>query len=87
MDANLRRAADRFDADPGDQRAFEALEEHHFLHGEWPELVRLYERRLEAPDLRADAEAAARLCFRLGQVLEERCLQGDRAVAWYRESA
>jgi len=87
LDANLRRAGDRFDADPGDQRAFEALEEHHFLHGEWPELVRLYERRLEAPDLRADAEAAARLCFRLGQVLEERCLQAERAITWYRESA
>ena len=52
MDANLRRAVERFEADPGDARAFEALEEHHFLHGEWPELVRLYERRLEAADLR-----------------------------------
>jgi tetratricopeptide (TPR) repeat protein len=87
LDANLQRARERFEADPKDQRAFALLEEHHFLHGEWPELVRLYERRLEAPDLRDDAEAAARLCFRLGQVLEERCLQGDRAVTWYRESA
>jgi tetratricopeptide (TPR) repeat protein len=87
LDANLRRAAERFQADPGDLRAFEALEEHHFLHGEWPELVRLYERRLEGPDLQANPEAAARLCFRLGQVLEERCLQGERAVSWYREAA
>jgi tetratricopeptide (TPR) repeat protein len=87
LDANLQRAVERFEADPGDQRSFEKLEEHHFLHGEWPELVRLYERRLEAADLQADAEAAARLCFRLGQVLEERCLQGDKAIAWYREAA
>jgi tetratricopeptide (TPR) repeat protein len=87
LDANLRRAAERLQADPGDLRAFEALEEHHFLHGEWPDLVRLYERRLEGPDLQANPEAAARLCFRLGQVLEERCLQGDRAISWYREAA
>jgi golgin subfamily B member 1 len=87
LDANLQRAVERFETDPGDQRSFEKLEEHHFLHGEWPELVRLYERRLEAADLQADAEAAARLCFRLGQVLEERCLQGDKAIAWYREAA
>ena len=87
MEANLRRAEERFAADPADVRAFEALEEHHFLHGDWPELVRLYERRLAAPDLAAQAEAAARLCFRLGQVLEERCLQTDRAIAYYQEAA
>ena len=35
----------------------------------------------------ASPDAAARLCFRLGQVLEERCLQGDRAATWYQEAA
>jgi len=87
LEANLRRAEERFAADPTDARAFEALEEHYFLQGDWPELVRLYERRLEAPDLRANPETAARLCFRLGQVLEERCLQTDRAAEFYQEAA
>ena len=87
MEANLRRAEERFGADPTDARAFEALEEHYFLQGDWPELVRLYERRLDAQDLRANPEAAARLCFRLGQVLEERCLQTDRAAEFYQEAA
>ncbi|HEX2486324.1 MAG TPA: tetratricopeptide repeat protein, partial [Myxococcota bacterium] len=87
MEANLRRAEERFEADPTDARAFEALEEHYFLQGDWPELVRLYERRLDAADLRANPEAAARLCFRLGQVLEERCLQTDRAAEFYQEAA
>lgn len=87
MDSNLARAADRFLENPGDTRAFAELEEHHFLQGEWPELVKLYERRLAAPDLQDDAGACARMSFRLGQVLEERCLQVDRAVERYQDAA
>ena len=87
MNSNLARAAERFQEDAGDARSFALLEEHHFLQGEWAELVKLYERRLGAPDLSADTAASARMNFRLGQVLEERCLQVDRAVERYQEAA
>lgn len=86
MDANLEGLRQRFEQDPSDLRAFEALEEAHFVAGEWPALVALYERRLSAPDLDAGAQpgARARLLLRLGQVLEERCMQPDLAVERYR---
>jgi tetratricopeptide (TPR) repeat protein len=88
-DAHLQRLRERFEADPSDPVAFEALEEAHFLRGDWNELVLLYERRLAAPDLDpiAHPHARARLALRLGQVLEERCLELDRAVERYEEVA
>jgi len=84
--SSLDRHRERFEADSGDSVAFAALEEHHFLRGEWHELVGLYWRRLTAPALRDQKRERARLLFRLGQVLEERCLEPDHALACYREA-
>jgi len=86
--ANLETLRGRFEADPADSLAFEALEEAFFVAGEWPELVAHYERRLSAPELAADrnGRARARLILRLAQVLEERCLQPDLALDRYRET-
>ncbi|MBW2240831.1 MAG: tetratricopeptide repeat protein [Deltaproteobacteria bacterium] len=88
MDANLEGLRARFDADPGDCLAFEALEEAHFLAGEWDALVALYESRLEAPELGAadHAPVRARLVLRLAQVLEERCMDAGRALARFEEA-
>lgn len=87
-DAALERLEERFDADPGDAAAFEALEERHFLRGDWPRLVALYERRLDAPDLDPERGRAprARLLLRLGQVLEERCQDPEAATTRYEEA-
>ena len=85
MASSLDRHRERFEADSGDSVAFAALEEHHFLRGEWHELVGLYWKRLTAPALVDQKRERARLLFRLGQVLEERCLEPDHALACYRE--
>jgi len=83
----LERQRAQFDQDPGQVRAFEALEEHHFLQGEWAALVELYRHRLGAPDLAHAPEARARLLHRLGLVLEERCEREEEALAAYEEAA
>jgi tetratricopeptide (TPR) repeat protein len=79
----LDRHRERFHANPTDQQAFRALEEHHFLAGEWDELVALYQQRLAAPDLEANPQARAPVLFRLAQVWEERHQDLDRAAAAY----
>ncbi|MCP5058836.1 MAG: hypothetical protein GY937_19215 [bacterium] len=88
MDANLEGLRARFDADPGDDLAFEALEEAHFLAGEWDALVALYESRLEADALDAadHGPVRARLVLRLAQVLEDRCMDAPRALARFEEA-
>jgi tetratricopeptide (TPR) repeat protein len=68
-------------ANPGDVRAFTALEEAYFLGGQWDALAALYRQRLALPDL--PVEIRAPLHFRLGQVLEERCLEIDLAIEQY----
>jgi len=85
VDANLQRLRDRFESDPSTAAAFEALEEHYFVSGEWNDLVTLYERRLGSPDLDPEKhpKQRARIAFRLAQVLEERCSQVERAVEAY----
>jgi tetratricopeptide (TPR) repeat protein len=85
VDANLQRLRTRFESDPSIAAAFETLEEHHFVNGEWSDLVTLYKRRLESPDLdpEKNPKQRARVAFRLAQVLEERCLQVDRAAEEY----
>ncbi len=85
MAGQVERQRARFAGDPADRVAFETLEEHYFLQGAWSELTGLYEARLEA--LQADPAAAARVGFRLGQVLEERCQNPDRAIECYRRAA
>ena len=85
VDANLQRLKARFESDPSLAAAFEALEEHHFVGGEWNDLVTLYERRLGSPDLDPEKKPKqrAKVAFRLAQVLEERCLEVDRAAEVY----
>lgn len=88
VDANLAALRARFESDPSDAVAFEALEEAYFVAGRWPELVAHYEHRLTAPELSAErnGRARARLILRLAQVLEERCLQPDLALERYQET-
>jgi tetratricopeptide (TPR) repeat protein len=69
-------------ANPGDEQAFNALEEGYFLAGQWDQLVELYQTRLAGPGL-DDPKLKAPLHFRLGQVLEERCLHIDLAAQHY----
>lgn len=88
MTANRSALRARFEAKPDDGVAFAALEEALFVSGEWTELVAIYERRLGAADLAAErgAKLRARVVLRLAQVLEERCSDGDAALARYREA-
>lgn len=72
-----------FAANPDDRRAFEALEEHFFLDGDWDALVRIYRARLDAPSIASDDDQRAPLLFRLGQLLEERVLDLDAAAEVY----
>jgi len=85
VDANLERLRSRFESDPSIAAAFEALEEHYFVNGEWGALVTLYERRLGSPDLEPEKKPKqrAKVAFRMAQVLEERCLRVDRAAEAY----
>ncbi|NNL84107.1 MAG: tetratricopeptide repeat protein, partial [Myxococcales bacterium] len=87
MTEKLKGPAQRFRADPSDRITFEALEERLFLDADWDELIALYEVRLTADDLRSDAAAARKLRFRMGQILEERCVDLDAAAAVYEEIA
>lgn len=82
MTANLERHIAAFAADPGDAHAFGLLEEGYFFAGDWDALVALYRERLAAPGL-ADKRERAGLHYRLGQVLEERCLDLDLAIEQY----
>jgi hypothetical protein len=72
-----------FAGNPDDRRAFEALEEHYFLEGDWEALAALYRARLEAPSILEHAEQRAALLLRLGQILEERLLDLDGATETY----
>jgi len=77
----------RLASNPRDAAAFEALEEHHYLRGDWSALERLYERRLTAELRNGSAAEQARILVRLGQMLERG--RGDVAAALrrYREAA
>ena len=48
MATTLDSQRERFEADPSDARAFQALEEHFFLEGSWEALARVYEQRIAA---------------------------------------
>ena len=72
-----------FASDPDDRRAFEALEEHFFLDGDWEALVELYRNRIAAPAIVEDSAQKAPLLFRLGQILEERILDLEAASETY----
>ncbi|MDH3214635.1 MAG: hypothetical protein OEM05_19320, partial [Myxococcales bacterium] len=83
MTSILERHRERLDANPADAKAFQGLEEHHFLAGEWDALIALYEQRLRADDLEAVSPARAALLLREAQVWEERKQDLDRAAACY----
>ena len=72
-----------FTGNPDDRRAFEALEEHFFLEGDWDGLARLYRKRIAAPSVEADTTLKTPLLFRLGQILEERILDFEAASEVY----
>ena len=82
----LERLRERFLADPGDSRAFTALEEQWFVAGNWDELVWLYEHRLGASELAKDAKQRAGVLFRLGQIWAERRGDSDAAARCFREA-
>ena len=77
------RQRERFQADPSDLRAFEALEESLFVAGDWNALVELYRHRLTAPDLAASARERARVLLRLGQILTDRLDDPERGAETY----
>ena len=82
----LERLRERFLADPGDARAFTALEEQWFVAGRWDDLVWLYQHRLGAADLAKDPRQRAGMLFRLGQIQAERRGDSDAAARCFRES-
>ncbi len=83
MTAILDQHRETLASDPENTKAFEALQEHLFLDGQWDELVSLYRQRLEAPSLQEEPRRRAPILFRLGQILEERCSEIDQAAAIY----
>jgi tetratricopeptide (TPR) repeat protein len=76
-----------FANNPDDRRAFESLEEHYFLAGDWEALVTVYRMRLAAPSIEGDDEQRMPLLFRLGQIIEDRLLDGESATEIYWELA
>jgi len=78
---------ERLASNPRDAVAFEALEEHHYLRGDWSALERLYERRLTAELRNGSAGEQARILVRLGQMLERGRGDVAGAVRRYREAA
>ncbi|MBW2313667.1 MAG: tetratricopeptide repeat protein [Deltaproteobacteria bacterium] len=83
----LSQHQERLAQDPRDAMAFEALEEHHYLRGDWSALERLYERRLTAELRNGSASEQARILVRLGQMLERGHGDVDAALRRYREAA
>ena len=80
MNANLERHQAALAKDPDDGRAFDALEEHYFMSGDWERLIPLYEQRLGALSFQKDPASAVPVIFRLAQVLEDRCMDPNRAI-------
>lgn len=72
-----------FAGNPDDRRAFEALEEHFFLEGDWAALARIYRDRIAAPSIADDPAKKSALLLRLGQILEERLVDLDAASDVY----
>ncbi len=80
------RLRERFEADPADRACFEALEEHHFLRGEWAALIPIYERFLAATEGTTSALESARLLYRLGHALDEAGVEPERAEDCHRRA-
>jgi tetratricopeptide (TPR) repeat protein len=82
----LDRQRERFLADPDDERAFQALEEDLFLAGDWDGVMKVYERRLEAPSIADQPRERAAIHCRRGQVYQDRRNDLDLAIECYREA-
>ena len=80
MTSILERHRERFRENPGDDQAFQALEEHHFLEGEWDDLIRLYQRRQTAPDLKANSRGRAALMVREANLWKDKKENLNRAA-------
>ncbi|HSJ98941.1 MAG TPA: tetratricopeptide repeat protein, partial [Myxococcota bacterium] len=86
MTTRFERLRERFAIDPADRATFEALEEHHFLQGEWGELVPIYERHLAATEGARSPIEGARLLYRMGHALDEAGIDRERAEQCYRRA-
>jgi tetratricopeptide (TPR) repeat protein len=82
----IERLRERFEADPSDRGAFEAIEEQAFLRGDWSALVPVYERYLAAVESSTSPLEVARLQYRLGHALEEAGLDPERAEVCHRRA-
>ncbi len=80
MTSILERHRERFRENPGDDQAFQALEEHHFLEGEWDDLIGLYQRRQTAPDLKANSRGRAALMVREANLWKDKKENLNRAA-------
>ena len=83
MSAIVDQQRQAFQADSSNAQAFAALEAHFFMAGNWQKLVAVYEHRLTAPALSTDHATMIPILFRLPQIVEERCLDNDRAIEIY----
>lgn len=86
MTTRLERLRERFASDPSDRATFEALEEHHFLSGDWQALVPIYEQHLAATEGARTPLEAARLLYRLGHALDEAGVDPGRAEQCHRRA-
>ena len=83
MSASLDAQQQIFSGNPDDRRAFESLEEHFFLQGDWQALTDIYRQRISAASIVEDTQETALLLFRLGQILDERVGDPDAASEVY----
>ncbi|MBW1884286.1 MAG: tetratricopeptide repeat protein [Deltaproteobacteria bacterium] len=87
MSTVLDQHKQSFESDPSNKPAFDALEEHYFMAGQWDQLVAVYDRRLAAPEFSSEPTLSVPILFRLAQVYEERCLDTDLAIENYWKAA
>jgi Tfp pilus assembly protein PilF len=83
MDPHVRNRLEGFSVDPSDVATFRLLEEELFLGGSWEPLAGVYERRLSV--LEPGSTEWRDLLFRLGELLEDRIGDSERARARYEE--
>lgn len=84
--ASLEQHRERFRSDPGDDRAFEALEERLFLDGDWRGLAALYDARLRAAFYEKNPRQRGQVLLRKAQVIDGRLRDPDGAVPIYWEA-
>ncbi|MFQ5415735.1 MAG: tetratricopeptide repeat protein, partial [Myxococcota bacterium] len=85
MTSILERHRERFQTTPGDTQAFESLEEHLFLAGDWDAVIALYEHRMTAAAVTAVPSELSQVRFRMAQVIHDQLGDENRAIACYSE--